>query len=159
MGHTLLSCILYSFLLKSGYFEYVCDDAYLLSLVWLFAALWISAHQALLSMGFFRQEYWSGLPFPPPRDLPDQRIEPKCPVCPALAGRFFTCWAIGEAAYHYQWIWVAHEVNPWMLQCAVEISYLSIKALFPPAFGSVVCWEGATECLPGTQFREGCCLT
>ena len=45
------------------------------------------AFQAPLSIGFPRQEYWSGLPFPSPEDLPDPRIEPECP---ALAGRFFT---------------------------------------------------------------------
>ena len=42
------------------------------------------------SMGFPRQEYWSGLPFPPPEDLPDPGIKPMSPVSPALAGRFFT---------------------------------------------------------------------
>ena len=41
----------------------------------LFAALWTVAFQAPLSMGFFRQEYWSGLPGPPPGYLPDPRIE------------------------------------------------------------------------------------
>ena len=41
----------------------------------LFMTLWTVAHQAPLSVGFFRQEYWSGLPFPPPRDLPDPGIE------------------------------------------------------------------------------------
>ena len=41
------------------------------SCVWLFATLWTEAHQAPLSMGFSRQEYWSGLPCPPPEDLPD----------------------------------------------------------------------------------------
>ena len=45
------------------------------------------AHQAPLSMGFPRQEYWTGLPFPSPGDLPDPGIEP---APPALAGRFFT---------------------------------------------------------------------
>ena len=45
------------------------------------------ACQAPPSMGFSRQEYWSGLPFPPPGDLPDPGTEP---VSPALAGRFFT---------------------------------------------------------------------
>ena len=40
--------------------------------------------QTPLSMGFFSQEYWSGLPFPPPGDLPDPRIEPMPPVSPAL---------------------------------------------------------------------------
>ena len=46
--------------------------------------LWIVAHQAPLSMGFFRQEYWSGLPFPSPGDLPDPGIKPQSPVSPAL---------------------------------------------------------------------------
>ena len=41
-------------------------------------------------MGFPGQEHWSGLPFPPSRDLPDPGIEPTSPVAPALAGRFFT---------------------------------------------------------------------
>ena len=46
----------------------------LLSRVRLFATLWTVAHQAPLSMGFFRQGYWSGLPFPSPGDLPDPGI-------------------------------------------------------------------------------------
>ena len=41
-------------------------------------------------MGFSRQEYWSGLPFPPPRDLPNPGIKPTSLEPPALAGRFFT---------------------------------------------------------------------
>ena len=45
------------------------------------------ANQAPLSTGCSRQEYWIGLPFPSPRDLPDPRIKPSSP---ALAGRFFT---------------------------------------------------------------------
>ena len=52
--------------------------------VQLFATLWTVAHQAPLSMGFFRQEYWSGLPCPPPGDLLHPRIEPESPVAPAL---------------------------------------------------------------------------
>ena len=50
---------------------------YSFSLVWLLATPWTVAHQAPLSMEFFRQEYWSGLPFPSPGDLPDPGIEPK----------------------------------------------------------------------------------
>ena len=49
-----------------------------------FATPWTVAHQAPLFMGFPRQEYQSGLPFPPPGDPPNPGIEP------ALAGRFFT---------------------------------------------------------------------
>ena len=60
------------------------------------------ACQAPLSMGFSRQEYWTGLPFPPPGDLPNPRIKPASPVPPALAGGFFTHWATWEAPYpHY----------------------------------------------------------
>ena len=46
--------------------------------------LWTAAHQAPLSMGFFRQEHWSGLPCPSPGHLPDSGIEPVSPVAPAL---------------------------------------------------------------------------
>ena len=60
---------------------------YSLSHVQLFATLWTVAHQAPLSMGFHRQEYWSELPFPSPGDLRDPAIEP---ASPALAGGFFS---------------------------------------------------------------------
>ena len=63
------------------------------SRVQLFAAPWIASHQAPLSLGFPRQGYWSGLPFPSPGDLPDSGIEP---VSPALAGGFFTSDPPGE---------------------------------------------------------------
>ena len=53
------------------------------------ATAWTLARQALLSMGFSRQEYWSGLPFPPPGGLPN------------LAGRFFTDWATREDPHHF----------------------------------------------------------
>jgi len=55
----------------------VCQS---LSRVPLFATPWNVAHQALLSMGFSRQEYWSGLPFPSPRDLPYPGIKPWSPA-------------------------------------------------------------------------------
>ena len=53
--------------------------------VWLFATLWTVAYQAPLSMEFSRQEYWSGLPFPSPGDLPDPGIEPWSPALQADA--------------------------------------------------------------------------
>ena len=55
---------------------------------------WTIAHQAPLCMGFFRQEYWSGLPFAAPGDLPDPGMSL---TSPALAGRFFTTSAPWEA--------------------------------------------------------------
>ena len=51
----------------------------MLSRVWLFAASWTVARQAFLSMGFSRQKYWSGLPFPPSGDLSNPGIEPRSP--------------------------------------------------------------------------------
>ena len=56
-----------------------------LSHVRLFATPWTVAHQASPSMGFSRQEYWSGLPFPSPGDLPDPGIEPRSPALQADA--------------------------------------------------------------------------
>ena len=58
----------------------------LLSRVQLFATLWTVVRQALLSMEFPRQGYWSVLPFPSSGYLPDQGIKP---ISPALSGRFF----------------------------------------------------------------------
>ena len=58
--------------------------------VWLFATLWTVTFQAPLSIGFSRQEYWSGLPCPPPGDLPHPGIEPVSLMSPALKGGFFT---------------------------------------------------------------------
>ena len=51
----------------------------------LFVTLWTVACQAPLSMGFSRQEYWSGLPCPPPRDLPNPGIEPRSPTLQAAS--------------------------------------------------------------------------
>ena len=63
----------------------------------LFATPWIIACQAPLSMGFSRQVYWSGLPFPSLGYLPYQRIKPMSLVSPALAHKFFTTSAAWEA--------------------------------------------------------------
>ena len=63
---------------------------YVLSHVQLFATPWTIALQAPPSMEFSRQEYLSGLLFPPPGDLPSPKIEPTSLMSPALAGGFFT---------------------------------------------------------------------
>ena len=67
------------------------------SRVRLFATLWTVACQAPLSMGFSRQKYRSGLPCPPPGDLPNPGVEPESLTSPALAGGFFTTSATWEA--------------------------------------------------------------
>ena len=63
----------------------------------LFVTLWTVTHQAFLSIGFSRKEYWSGLPCGPPGDLPDSGIEPTFLMFPALAGRFW--WASNFGHY------------------------------------------------------------
>ena len=60
---------------------------------------WTVACQVPLSMRFSRQEYWRGLSFPPPGDLPHLEIEPVSLMSPALAGVFFTSIATWEAKY------------------------------------------------------------
>ena len=64
--------------------------------VQLFATLWTIAQQASLSVGFSRQEYWSGLPRPILGDLPDPGIKPMSLTSHALAGGFFTTSTIWE---------------------------------------------------------------
>ena len=69
-----------------------------------FVTPWTVAHQAPLSMGFSRQEYWSGLPCPPPGDLSDPGIEPQS-LTSALAGRLFTIGATWEALQRVYQLW------------------------------------------------------
>ena len=80
-------------------FHYACMLSHF-SHVQLFATLWIVACQAPLSMGFSRQEYWSGLPFPSPGNLPNPGIEHASLMSPALAGVFFTTATTSEALFH-----------------------------------------------------------
>ena len=70
----------------------MCIRAQSLSCIWLFANPWTVACQVLLSMRLSWQEHWSGLPFPPPVDLPNLGIKPASPAAPALAGGFFYHW-------------------------------------------------------------------
>ena len=77
--------------------------------VQLFVTPWTVACQAPLSMGFSRQEYWSGLPCPPPGDLPDPGTEPVSLMSPALVGGFFTTsttWEVGhtDPKEHRTWV-------------------------------------------------------
>ena len=67
-----------------------------------FETLWTVAHQAPLSMGFSRQEYWNGLPFPSPGDLPDPGIEPTSPCLRTVGGVFAT-----EPLIHNTYIFIS----------------------------------------------------
>ena len=72
----------------------------MLNRIQLSEVLWTVACQALLSMGFSRQEYWSGLPLPTPEDIPDPGIKPTSPATPALEGGFFTTGPPGKSRGH-----------------------------------------------------------
>ena len=64
---------------------------------------WTVARQAPLSTGFYRQEYWSGLPGPPPEDLPEPGIASEFPAALTLAGRFFTAEPPGKSLIMAPW--------------------------------------------------------
>ena len=72
-----------------------------LSRIQLFATPWTVTHQAPPSMGFSRQEYWNGLPFPSPGDLPDPGIEPRSPT---LQADIVTSEPSGNTKINSKWI-------------------------------------------------------
>ena len=95
----ILSCVNFEMRILSSYLV-SCVHACMLSHfshAQLLVTLWTVACQAPLSMIFSKQEYWNGLPSPPPGDLPDPRIKPISLMSPALAGMFFTTKATWEA--------------------------------------------------------------
>ena len=109
----------------------ILETAQLLNCVRLFATPWTVAHKAPLSVEFSRQEYWGGLPFPTPGDLPDPGIEPTSLVSPALASGFFTTSAAWEAPPTNSWhqFSLCVEEPPWkqilQLLSSLQISLLT----------------------------------
>ena len=104
------------------------------------------ACQAPLPLGFSRQEYWSGFPYPPPGDLPNPGMEPTSPVSPASAGEFFTAEPPGKPIYIciytpvrrlvvYMFSGKLHEVlNTALPQWAIFLMIISHKSLFLLSF-------------------------
>ena len=82
--------------------------------VWRFATLWTVAHQAPLSTGFSRQRYWSGLPCPPPGDLPDPGIESESLKSSALVDKFFTTSATWKALCRCKKHLTKHNILLWL---------------------------------------------
>ena len=83
-------------------FSFVCSVTLVMSNSLLPHGLYL-AHQGLLSMGFFKQEYWGRLPFPPPGDLSDPGSETVSPVSPALAGGFLLSHRGGHVFFLLTW--------------------------------------------------------
>ena len=90
--------------------------------VWLFATLWTVAWQAPLSMGFSRQEHWSGWPCHPPRDLSGPGIEPAFLKSHALAGGFFTTSTTREALSRFSCVQLF--AAPWTVAHQAPLSMI-----------------------------------
>ena len=86
-----------------------------------FLTLWTIAHQAPLSMGFSRQEYWSGLPIPSPGDLPNPGMEPVSPVTSALQTDSLPAEPLGKP------------------QTRVSVQFSSVAQLCPTLFDTMNC--------------------
>ena len=99
-------------------------------------------------MGFSRQEYWNGLPFPPPGDLPDPGTEPTSLMSPALAGRFSTTSTTWEAlSVHQALIFVSSCQAPQPYKRLVRVKLQDLA-------GSTVAWyltEAQHSCLRYSQ--------
>ena len=119
--------------------------AQLLGRVWLFPTSWTVTHQTPLSMGFPRQEYWSGMSFPSPGALPDLGIEPGSPASPALACGFFTTvpphglLSMGSQRVGRNWAPVAIIIIRWMAMCGTCLSIHSI--IYLPYLSSIICFS------------------
>ena len=123
-------------LLQDIYCNSLCYSVCVCSVVSDSATPWTVAHQAPLSLEFSRQEYQGGLPFPPPRDLPNPGIKPTCPESAALAGGFFTtsapwealCYTVGPCCLFY--IQQCVSVHPKLLLYPFPKSQLPLQFVF-----------------------------
>ena len=88
-----------------------------------------AAHQAPPSLGSSRQEHWSGLPCPPPGDLPDPGIEPVSLMSRALTGWFFTTRATWEAPILFYFIPVYSRTNLGIISCQKSFTFQKVSAL------------------------------
>ena len=124
---------------------------------------WTVAHQASLSMGFSRQEYWSCLPFPSPGDLLDSGIKP---ASPALAGRFFTTEPPGKPREHC--VLVVQSLSQVQLfttpgtaarQASLSftvsqswLKFMSIESVIPNNSSSIIPFSSCLQSFPASGF-------
>ena len=112
--------------------------------VWLFVTLWTIAYQVPLSMGFCRQEYWSGLPSPP-KDLPNTGTEPVSPAAPTLQADSFwlshQCCAV-LSRFSRVWLFATYGLYPTRLVC-------------PWGFSRQAYWSGLPCSSPGDLPNPG----
>ena len=102
---------------------------------------WTVVHQTPLTMGFLRQKYWRGLPFPPPEDLPNPEIEPESP---ALAGGFFTTQPPGKPMANiciYEIITTIIMMNPRVNFFPFVLSYSHLYLVITPSLRQLYKWN------------------
>ena len=140
----------------------------LLGRVQLFATPWTVTHQAPLSKGFSEQEYWSGLPFPSPGNLPDLGNEPESPALPALVGRFFTSEPPGKPHQHWlpspinrNWLKAKQEIQArlyWGPCCSRgerERTTIFLACLLPEGVANLFLIGWGYGCVQGSGQRDG----
>ena len=138
-----------------------------LSRVRLFAAPWTIAYQDPLSMGFSRQEYWSGLPFPSPGDLPNPGIEPRSPALQADASPSKPLLQLSKPLIQFSivgWSYVPSLLFTWG-QTMVEVvkimatsfkrSHACIATLSDPSCAAGHCWPTPLPETPGHSCKSG----
>ena len=127
-----------------------------LSHIWLFVTPWTVAHQAPPSMEFSRQEYWSGLPFPSPGDLPNSGIEPGSPALQAD-----TLWLRGETKVQTTTLFLRDLYENWGTELLLKPLIWGVKA----QVRAFCWWDGLTWLLkpflhetpgPGRAHQTAC---
>ena len=113
-----------------------------------FATPWTVAHQAPLSMGFSRQEYWSRLAHPTPGDLPNPRIKLASPESPALAGGFFTTVQPGQVKVKLIQSCLILFVTTWTVAHQVPVSMGILQA-------RILEWDAMPSSRESSQPRDG----
>ena len=111
----------------------------------LFCDPWTVAHLAPLSMGFSRQEYWSGLPFPPPGDLLNTGIKPVSLISPASAGRFFTTEPPGKSLLYVIWRQILSWGDLQGFQNSMYLGDNNITSFSPPTHTLTSAWGDPTS--------------
>ena len=144
--HSVIAIIVVIIQLKLEYILHLCVLG-CFSRVRLFATLWTVARQAPLSMGFSRQEYWSGLPCPPPGDPPNPGTEPASPASP-----------VGWVVLHHQ----RHLASPHFTFTSTQSTVLSFEVSKDSRHGS--CCDGFKsredrEAEPQTQLQKWMCVS
>ena len=130
------------------------------SVVYDSVTLWTVAHQAPLPMGFFRQEYWSGLPCPPSRELPISGIKLRSLISPEIAGGFFTIRATWEAPFSSSALKYTQIYHPAVFHCCFQMILLffplcHLQGQLHELHRRALCWVESSAVAAIVIFEQG----